>query len=172
MSRAKPLAVSYRRVRSFSIAFITIQSSSPRTSFVSLAGSVLRCAATDGSRSRDSESRVLGLGGSSSRIRLKISSYPACRSRARSSGVEPVRSSYSITPSAYTSVRVSTSIALISACSGDMYSSVPMIVACCVKSDRSVSFCSVALAMPKSMILGTGLPSCIVTSTFDGFTSR
>ena len=42
MSRAKPLAVSYRRVRFFSSAFITIQSSSPRTSFASRAGSVCR----------------------------------------------------------------------------------------------------------------------------------
>jgi len=33
------LAVSYRRVRSFSIAFITIQSSSPRTSVLSFLGS-------------------------------------------------------------------------------------------------------------------------------------
>ncbi len=47
-----------------------------------------------------------------------------------------------------------------------------MIAPCCVNSDRSVSRWSIALAMPKSMILGTGLPSCIVTSTFDGFTSR
>src|SRR5262249_21026120 len=46
-SRAKPLAVSQRRPRSFSSALITIQSSSPRTSFASLAGSVLRWAEMD-----------------------------------------------------------------------------------------------------------------------------
>ena len=40
-----------------------------------------------------------------------------------------------------------------------MYSSVPTIVPYCVNSVRSVSFCSVALATPKSITLGTGLPS-------------
>ena len=39
---AKSLAVSYRRARSFSRAFITIQSRSPRNSCLSFAGSVLR----------------------------------------------------------------------------------------------------------------------------------
>ena len=48
MSAARPLAVSYRRVRSFSSAFSTIQSRSPRSSFDSFAGSVLRLAATLG----------------------------------------------------------------------------------------------------------------------------
>ena len=80
MSRAKPLAVSYRRVRSFSSAFITIQSRSPRTSFVSRAGSVRRCAASEGRRSPESLSRVEGFGGSSSRIRRRISEYAAWRS--------------------------------------------------------------------------------------------
>ena len=45
MSLAKPLAVSYRRARSFSRAFITIQSNSPRTSVLSFLGSVCRLAA-------------------------------------------------------------------------------------------------------------------------------
>ena len=49
-------------VRSFSSAFITIQSSSPRTSRVSRAGSVLRCAEIDARRLSDSLSRVLGFG--------------------------------------------------------------------------------------------------------------
>ena len=93
MSRASPLAVSYRRVRSFSRAFITIQSSSPRTSFASFAGSVRRRAAIDASVSFDALSRVLGLGGSSSLIRFRISAYPAWCSVARSSGVVPVSSS-------------------------------------------------------------------------------
>jgi hypothetical protein len=44
---AKPFAVSYRRLRSFSSAFITIQSNSPRTSFGSFSGSLCRCAAID-----------------------------------------------------------------------------------------------------------------------------
>ena len=70
------------------------------------------------------------------------------------------------------SLRVSTPKALISACSGDMYSNVPIIVPYCVNRVRSVSFCSVALAMPKSITLGTGLPSYSVTITFDGLMSR
>jgi hypothetical protein len=53
------------RERSFSRALITIQSSSPRTS---RASSVCRRAEIGGSASRDSLRRVLGLGGSSSRI--------------------------------------------------------------------------------------------------------
>src|SRR5262249_33595779 len=44
-SAARPLAVSYRRLRSFSSAFITIQSSSPRTSPLNLRGSMFRRAA-------------------------------------------------------------------------------------------------------------------------------
>ena len=73
MSRASPPAVSYRRVRSFSSAFIAIQSSSLRTSFDSRAGSTPRRAAIDGSRSPEPESRVDGLGGSSSLIRRTTS---------------------------------------------------------------------------------------------------
>jgi len=61
-------------LRSFSSAFITIQSSSPRTSLFSFAGSTCRWAATDGRVSFDSDSRVLGLGGSSSRMIRRISS--------------------------------------------------------------------------------------------------
>ena len=87
------MADSYRRARSFSSAFITIQSSSPRTSLVSRTGSVLRCSEIAGRASRDSESRALGRGGSSSRIFRRISEYAACRSLARSSGVLPVSNS-------------------------------------------------------------------------------
>ena len=36
----------------------------------------------------------------------------------------------------------------------------------------STAHLSVALAMPKSITLGTGVPSCSITSTFDGFRSR
>lgn len=60
-----------------------------------------------------------------------------------------------MTPSAYTSVRVSTSSPPISACSGLMYSGVPMSTPSSVNSERSVSGCAVALATPKSMIFGT-----------------
>ena len=78
--------------RSFSSAFITIQSRSPRTSRASRAGSVPRDAAIDAVSSVVA-SRVLGLGGSSSRIRRRTSVNAASRSRRRSSGVVPVSSS-------------------------------------------------------------------------------
>ena len=56
--------------------------------------SLLRYAATGMARvSRDSLSRLLGAGGSSSLIRRKISAYAADRSFARSRGVVPVSSS-------------------------------------------------------------------------------
>ena len=70
------------------------------------------------------------------------------------------------------SLRVSTSRLVISACSGLIYSGVPTISANRVKSVFSVSCWLIALATPKSMILGTGRPSCSVTSTFDGLMSR
>ncbi len=92
MSRARPLAVSYRRAGSFSSAFITIQSRSPRTSFASRAGSVPRDAAID-AVSWVGPSRVLGFGGSSSRIRRNTSVNAASRIRCRSSGVRPVSNS-------------------------------------------------------------------------------
>jgi hypothetical protein len=46
-----------------------------------------------------------------------------------------------------------------SACSGTMYSSAPTIWPTSVNMVRSVSFCWVALATPKSITFGTGLPS-------------
>jgi hypothetical protein len=70
------------------------------------------------------------------------------------------------------SLRVSTPSALISACSGAMYSNVPTSTPYCVNSVRSVSRCSVALATPKSITFGTALPSYIVTSTLPGLRSR
>ncbi len=53
-----------------------------------------------------------------------------------------------------------------------MYSKVPTIAPYWVKRVRSVSRCSVALATPKSITLGTGRSSYIVTRTFDGLISR
>ena len=41
-----------------------------------------------------------------------------------------------------------------------------------VKMVWSVSLPCVALAMPKSITLGTAVPSCVVTSTFEGLMSR
>ena len=60
----------------------------------------------------------------------------------------------------------------ISACSGLMYSGVPTTVPNCVNNVFSVSRWSIALATPKSITLGTGLPSWTVTSTFEGLMSR
>jgi hypothetical protein len=102
---------------------------------------------------------VLGLGGSSSLIMRRTSPYAASFSRLCVSGVLPVSSSYNSTPSEKMSVRVSAPSALISACSGLMYSGVPTIVPYCVNTVRSVSRCSVAFATPKSITLGTGFPS-------------
>ena len=61
---------------------------------------------------------------------------------------------------------------IVSACSGLAYSGVPTIWPNCVSNVFSTAHLSVALAMPKSITLGTGAPSCSVTSTFDGFRSR
>ena len=83
--------------------------------------------------------RMLGLGGSSSRINRQISSQAASLKRCFSSGVLPVNSSYRITPNAYTSLRVSTSSALIPTCSGAMYKGVPTMVPKAVYSVCSVS---------------------------------
>ena len=59
------------------------------------------------------------------------------------------------------SLRVSTSSALISACSGLMYSQrADHRGRTAVNSVCSVSRWSIALATPKSITLGTGLPSC------------
>ena len=64
------------------------------------------------------------------------------------------------------------SMLVISACSGLMKAGVPMNCWNAVKSVLSVSRPSVALAMPKSMTLGTGTPSLTVTSMFEGLMSR
>ena len=55
---------------------------------------------------------------------------------------------------------------------GDMYSSVPITSPKPVNIVRSVSCCPVALATPKSITFGTGLPSYSATSTFVGLRSR
>ena len=57
------------------------------------------------------------------------------------------------------SLRVSMSWLFSSACSGDMYSNVPTTAPNSVNRVRSVNLGPVALAMPQSMTLGTGLPS-------------
>jgi hypothetical protein len=61
---------------------------------------------------------------------------------------------------------------LISACSGDMYSSVPTTAPKPVTRVFSVNGWPAALATPKSMTLGTGWPSYRATSTLDGLRSR
>jgi hypothetical protein len=79
-------------LRSFSSAFITIQSNSPRTSRVSFTGSMPRLADTVGSAS-DELSLVLGFEGSSSRITRSISSIPARSKSFLLNGVLPVSNS-------------------------------------------------------------------------------
>ena len=72
--------------------FITIQSRSPRQlRQPGRFGAPL--AAIDAAGLLSRQSRVLGLGGSSSRIRRRISAKPASRSSPASSGVVPVKSS-------------------------------------------------------------------------------
>jgi hypothetical protein len=116
--------------------------------------------------------RVLGLCGSAVRIIRAIPSNPASRSDLGSSGRVPVSNSYRTTPSEKISVRVSTSNPLVCACSGDMYSGVPISAPVCVKSVCCVNDWFVALAMPKSITFGTGFPSTSVTRMFVGFRSR
>jgi len=53
-----------------------------------------------------------------------------------------------------------------------MYSTVPTTWPNCVNIVFSVSRCSMALATPKSMILGTGRSSYFATRTFEGLMSR
>jgi hypothetical protein len=171
MSRAIALAESYRRERSFSIAFITIQSSSPRTVVASRRVSPRAGAGAWNVPPAICVSLALGAGGSTSRMIRCTSAYEPDRSTLLENGVVPVRSSYSITPRAYTSLRVSMS-SEPSACSGLMYSGVPMSARCSVNSVRSVSFAAVALAIPKSMTLGAARPSWADTSTLLGLRSR
>jgi hypothetical protein len=64
------------------------------------------------------------------------------------------------------------SMPVMFACSGLMYSNVPTHPPMTVWSGRSVREAPVALAIPKSMILGTAAPSRSVTRTFEGFRSR
>ena len=112
------------------------------------------------------------MGGSSSRISRNTSVNAAAFTRSRVIGVLPVSSSYSSAPRAYTSARVSTSRAESSACSGAMYSSVPITAPISVYIVRSASLLVSALATPKSITFGTGLPSWMATSTFVGLMSR
>ena len=75
-------------------------------------------------------------------------------------------------PSEYTSVRVSISSPSESACSGLMYSGVPIITPKRVEIVSALSFCASALATPKSMIFAIGFPSTSVTRMLEGFRSR
>ena len=172
MSLAKPAAVAYHRSRSLFSVFSTIQSSSPRTNRPSLVGSICRLAAALGVPSAVLI-RLDGTGDSCSRTSLNISSNTAFLIVSRVSGVVPVSNSYRMTPNAYTSARVSTSVAWNDACSGAMYIGVPSTVpnpVCRLCSDRAVA--PTALASPKSITFGTGFPSRCSTKTLDGLRSR
>ena len=99
-SRASPLAVSYRRVAVLlqALHHDPVQLAADQLRQLAPAP-VLPPGGDRRQRRRLPISRVLGLGGSSSRISRSISARPAARSRFRSSGVVPVSSSYSSTPS-------------------------------------------------------------------------
>src|ERR1700684_489645 len=120
MSFASSDGVAYLRLRSFSIAFITIQSRSPLKIPTRRLGSVPRAFAVFALVSRDVLTLVLGRGGSYSRRRRNISSNEHFFHCFVSKGGEPARSAYRTTPSEYTSVRVSTSEIRGSVCSGLM----------------------------------------------------
>ena len=98
--------------------------------------------------------------GSTSRITRRISSSPCCRSvfalERQSAGQQLVQED---AERVHVGARVDVQPCQ-SACSGLMYSGVPTRTPISVKSVRSVSGCVVALAIPKSMIFGTGLSSC------------
>jgi hypothetical protein len=132
---------------------------------------VLRLAATLG-RVSLVDSLALGRGASTSRTIRSTSSSAALLRLLRSIGVVPVSSSYSNTPSEYTSERVSMSRLFRFACSGDMYSGVPTTAPNPVTSVLSVRDWPVALATPKSMTLGTGWSSYSATSTLEGLMAR
>ena len=127
---ARPLAVSYRRVRSFSSAFITIQSSSPRTSRVSLRRLGLAAGRDRRQRRLSRSAACSACGGSSSRMmpqhlverRLAAAACAraaSCRSAARTAARPASRCRCACRRRARSS----------SACSGLMYSSVPTICA-------------------------------------------
>ena len=79
-------------VRSFSIAFITTQSSSPRRNLANFAGSMPRLAAMFG-RASAVLNFVLGRGGSSSRTIRNISRIAPRLNCLASIGVEPTSNS-------------------------------------------------------------------------------
>lgn len=93
MSAANASADSYRRARSFSIDFSTIQSSSPRSDDARRFTSMLRESASDGSASRDSVIFADGGGASTSPIIRRMSDSTARWNVSVSYGVVPVSSS-------------------------------------------------------------------------------
>jgi hypothetical protein len=116
---------------------------------------------------------ALGLGGSDSRSCRSISSNGRRCRPSVSKGNVPVSNTNRITPSENTSVRVSTSATVGSACSGLMYPGVPTTTPARVNSVCSAPGSGeIAFAMPKSMIRACGLPSTSDTRTFEGFKSR
>ena len=158
MSRASPLAVSYRRLAVLlqrlhddPVQFATHQ-------FRQLRRLRLPLRRQDGQRLRTAQP-VLGLGGSSSRISRSISSkrrllesFALQRRAARQQLVQQHPQAVNV------AARVDVELVKLRLF-GLMYSSVPTIAPKAVNSVCSVSFCPVALATPKSITLGTGLPS-------------
>ena len=174
MSLAKPLAVSYRRSRSLASAFITIQSSSPFTNRPSFAGSVCRLAATLGLLSVGTQPARSASAASCSRISRSISSRAAFlivsrveRRRAGQQFVQDHAQGVDVGP------RVDVHGVEGRLLRGHVQRRAQARCRTPVNSVCSVS-CRpvVALARPKSITLGTGLPSWLSTRMFDGFRSR
>ena len=91
---ASPFAVSYRRLRSFSSDFITIQSKSPLISEINFGGSAWRWLAVSVSSVRRSDVTIVeGSCGSFSRKVRRISSSPDFIRMLVSNGVRPVSNS-------------------------------------------------------------------------------
>jgi hypothetical protein len=87
-------------------------------------------------------------------------------------GSFPHNSWYAITPSAYTSERVSISAGSPAACSGDMYATVPTICPALVCSVVCCESGSIARATPKSRIFGCGGVADSSTRMLSGLRSR
>ena len=153
---------------------MTIQSRSPRSSRPSLLADRRGAAAPCASPSTPSvETRVLGLGGSTSRIVAHHLGKALPSRSSVSNGVVPVSSSYSRTPRRRRRCACRCRGPIISACSGLMYAGVPIICRCSV---NSVFVGQLAVASPWRC--RSRSPSARArrrassTSTFDGLMSR
>jgi len=153
-------------------AFMTIQSSSPRTRTPSLAGSVRRLVATSGRVRADwGESRG-GLGG------LDLADHAAhlvIRRRAERAPVERGGAGEQLVQEDAQGVDVGAGVDVeraVGLLGGHILRGSDELVKFGVKTVFSVSRAAVALAMPKSMTRAKGLPSWVLTRMLPGLRSR